>query len=181
MSFSKELEMTEATSNGKRRTKRADEATLARFIEELGWLLETFDDVDFAALPKFVRHERDLRNRAVHLRSLSQQSDLTSTLVGVLPSFFMDRRMFPSNVDLVEFAEDALGISTPRWQKKSKNELIGHIVCHANEAPPRKLQQLSKAIEDLVEEEGERRIAIEKQRKQGLSWNEVIQNLVRDA
>tara|TARA_R110000822_G_scaffold126885_2_gene262110 strand:- start:299 stop:820 length:522 start_codon:yes stop_codon:yes gene_type:complete len=173
--------MSEVKPKTGRRIKRSDDATFIRFVEELGWLLESYGDVDFSALPNFIRQQQELRNRSTHLRSLSSQSDIASTLVGVLPSFFMDRKIFPSNVDLVEFAEQALGIETPRWQKKSKNELIGHIVCHANEAPPAKLRSLSKAIEDLVEDEGERRKNLERQRKSGRSWNEVIQDLVRNS
>jgi hypothetical protein len=169
--------MNDQATKSRRRSKKTDEATLSRFVEELGWLLESYNDIDFSALPAFIQHQRSIRNRSAHLRSLSRESDLTATLVGVLPSFFMDQRVFPSNIDLVEFAEDALGIRTPRWQKKSKNELIGHIVCHANEAPQSKLESLSRAIEDLVDEGG-RRSQIEEQRKSGLSWNEVIQQLV---
>lgn len=169
--------MTEQDPKIRRRVRKSDDSTLTRFVEELGWLLDSYKDVDFSALPQFMERQRNLRNRSAHLKSLSKESDLASTLVGVLPSFFMDQRIFPSNVDLVEFAEDALGISTPRWQKKSKNELIGHIVCHANEAPFEKLDYLSRAIEDLVDDHGQRS-KIEKQRKLGLSWNEVIQQLV---
>lgn len=167
-----------STTKGRRRSKRNDEAALVRFVEELGWLLESYEDVDLSALPTFIRSQRELRNRTAHLRSLSNQSDLANTLVGVLPTFFMDRRLFPMNEDLVEFADQALGIDTPRWQKKSKNELIGHIVCHANQAPLHKLEQITNAIEGLVDEGSDDRRKIEKQRKSGLSWNEVIQGLV---
>lgn len=167
-----------STTPSKRRLRRTDDATLIRFVEELGWLLEAYKDVDFSTLPKIMHVQRENRNRSAHLRSLSNQSDLATTLVGVLPTFFMDRKLFPQNEDLVEFAEQALGISMPRWDKKSKNELIGHIVCHTNKAPQKKLDTITRAIEDLVDENSDTRRRIEDQRRSGISWNEVIQSLI---
>jgi hypothetical protein len=172
--------MNEVSPRPKRPARRSDPKVLSRFVEELAWFLSSYDDVDFKALADFATEQREIRNRSVHLASRVSKSDTTVMLVGILPSLFMDVALFPSNEDLVDFARYALGIDTPRWSKKSKNELIGHIVCHANLAPTSKVNRLLTALEGLVDEHGSVRKKVKDQRRLGLSWNEVIQNLVQD-
>jgi hypothetical protein len=90
----------------------------------------------------------------------------------------MDEELFAGNEDIVEFAKHALNIEIPRWHKKSKYELIGHVVCNANLLNDTRLQKLSQAIEKIQDARGRERDLIQIQRKSGLSWNEVIQNML---
>ncbi len=139
--------------------------------------MTSYDDVDFRALGSL---SADLalftRSRASVYRNNSK-SDITHMLVGSLPSFLVDEELFPTNEDIAEFALSILDIRIPRWQKKSKYELIGHIVCNVNEASPSKVSRLTSALEKILDERGETKSKIAKERKSGRGWNEVIQNL----
>jgi len=162
----------------RRKTSRApDSRKLFNFIEELSWLLSSYDGTDFKALAnlsKEFQHAVELRNTLAH-RSGSGGDD---ALVGVLPGLLVDERLFPSNEDIAEFASTLLSIEIPRWSKKSKYELIGHIVCHAHLAPPLRRRKLADAMRSLVIDRDSITRKIATDRKAGASWNEIIQSLV---
>jgi hypothetical protein len=180
MSFFKGLMMSETRSTKPRRaTRRSDPRVFGRFLEELSWLMSSYDDLDFEALRRFAVDSASLSRKSSTLVQQSDRSQTTIMLVGVLPSLFVDTRLFPSNEDIVEFGRSTMDIVIPRWEKKSKYELIGHIVCHADRAPVEKLAHLVAAIEGLVDDQSPARKRIQDQRRMGLSWNEVIQDLVR--
>lgn len=170
--------MAEETSQPRRRpTKRSDPKALFRFIEELSWLLSSYDGTDFKALAKLSDEymgATSLRNSLTH-RTGNGRED---ALVGVIPGILVDETLFPTNEDIADFASSLLDISIPRWQKKSKYELIGHIVCHTHLAPPIRRRKLAEALESLVADRDILTRQIAKQRQGGASWNEVIQSLV---
>lgn len=160
----------------RRATKRTEPRALFRFIEELSWLLSSYDNLDYKALSNLA-HEYEtaikFRNSIAHQR-VSQFDD---PLVGVLPALLVDETLFPSNEDIAEFAEGLLSIEIPRWNKKSKYELIGHIVCHTNMAPPARREDLVLAIRNLLDDKTVNKNEARRRRKSGASWNEVIQVL----
>ena len=157
--------------------KTQDSRRLFNFIEELSWLLSSYENLDFKALAnisKEFQHAVELRNSLAH-RSGSRGED---GLVGVLPGLLVDDRLFPSNEDIAEFASSLLSIEIPRWSKKSKYELIGHIVCHAHLAPPLRRRKLAEAMQALVLDRDLIMKRIATDRKAGASWNEIIQTLL---
>lgn len=163
------------SSKQSRPLRRADPRTLRRFVEELSWLLSSFEDLDFKALSTVIEESQlssSTRSTAKARRTENIQ------LLGRLPALFMDDELFSGNEDIVEFAKHALGIEIPRWHKKSKYELIGHVVCNANLLNDRRLRQLGSAIEKLQDDRGQARHLIQNQRRSGLSWNEVIQTML---
>ena len=163
----------------RRAAKRSDPRTLARFVEELSWLLASYDELDFKALGDLGSSFASLA-RHNSVVSKSSRRATAQMLVGVLPSFFMDAELFPSNEDLVELSQVALGISLPRWQKKSKFELIGQIVCHTDQASPERLSRVVAALEEALDDGGTARSKLARERRSGRSWNEVIQTMLRD-
>ncbi len=163
----------------KRALKRSDPRTLSRFVEELSWLLSSYDELDFKALGELSSNFASLARHSAVV-SKSSRSTTAQMLVGVLPSFFMDTDLFPTNEDLVEFSQVVLGISLSRWQKKSKFEIIGHIVCHTDQASPERLSRVVAALEEALGERGSARSKLAKERKSGRSWNEVIQTMLRE-
>lgn len=163
----------------RRKTSRSpDSRRLFNFIEELSWLLSSYDGADFRALAnlsKEFQHALELRNSLVHRSGTGGGDD---SLVGVLPGLLVDERLFPSNEDIAEFASSLLSIDIPRWSKKSKYELIGHIVCHAHLSPPLRRRKLVDAMRSLVVDRDLIMKKIATDRKAGASWNEIIQSLV---
>lgn len=171
----------EKPKQGRRTGKRSDPRTLLRFVEELSWLLSNYDDLDFKALGSLREQVNFTHNTHSNLRNRSaSRAPTAQLLVGVLPSLLTDEKLFPTNEDIVEFSGVALGIVIPRWHKKSKFELIGHIVCSAEQADPFRLDSLVSALNDLLDERSEVRKNLEEQRKSGLSWNDVIQRLLEE-
>lgn len=158
--------------------RRADPRTLRRFIEELSWVLNSFEDLDFKALASLA--SESVPSTSSTAGAKNRRTDLI-TLLGRLPALFMDEDLFAGNEDIVEFAQHALGIEIPRWHKKSKHELIGHVVCNANLLNDRRLKQLGSAIEKLQDARSKTRNLVQSQRKSGLSWNEVIQNMLTNS
>jgi hypothetical protein len=98
-------------------------------------------------------------------------------LVGTLPKLFSDERLFPSNEDIADFAGAALKVRIPRWEKKSKFELIGHIVCRTAELSDIEVSDLVKALQRLIANGDSARKLIRDSKQSGLSWNEIIQQL----
>lgn len=165
----------------RRNLKRSEPKTLLRFIEELSWLLSSYEDLDFRALGTLTDQFTVAQRATSSLRSRSaDRAPTTQLLVGILPSLLTDENLFPTNEDIIEFSRVALGITVPRWNKKSKFELIGHIVCSTEQANPIRLQQLVNALGDLMDDKGETRRNLKVQRQSGLSWNEVIQKLIAE-
>ena len=162
------------------RTKVSDPRELARFIEELSWLLKSFDNLDYNALSKFSDENTCLLFSRKNSRAQRGGEDKTMILVGVLPNFLMDPALFPSNEGIVEFSDAALGLPIKWWKKKSKYEIIGHIVCNANKASPAKVQRLSDLIEEMLDQKTDMRRNIEANREQGHTWSEVIGKLYNE-
>lgn len=160
--------------------KRSDPKELSRFVEELSWLLKTFEDIDFNALSNFSHDMEFFLTSSSRLRKRDGSGRNTAVLVGILPDFLMDSALFPSNEGIVEFADAALGLPITRWQKKSKYEIIGQIVCHTNDASPNKVRLLSELIEEMQDKRTSLRNAIEMNRGKGQSWGEVIRQLYND-
>lgn len=165
--------MSESQTSRPRRTgKRNDPKALARFLEELSWLLSSYEDLDFKALPAILQPKSGANRRETSAAKRDRES---VELLGTLPALFMDDELFPSNEDIAEFSKHALGVAIPRWQKKSKYELIGHIVCNANLLNNSSLQKLFAGVQRLRDERSVERASLKRQRDLGLSWNEVIQ------
>lgn len=169
--------MVEKDGSGRRPTKRTDPRAMARFIEELSWLLTSYADLDFRALGQVgseIIHNTRQRNFLTH----GDRNPSIRHLVGALPGVLVDERLFPSNEMIVEFAQETLEMTIPRWSKKSRYELIGHVVCNTDQAPPWKVESLVAALDRLIAAKGTARTKIEKQIRSGASWNEVIQGLI---
>jgi hypothetical protein len=98
-------------------------------------------------------------------------------LIGVLPRLFQDTKIFPSNEDIAEFAQTVLRVPVTRYEKRSKYELIGLIVCQTNELDEEKLSNLVKALSVITRSDEKLKKVVEARRSGGLSWNEAIQQI----
>lgn len=159
------------------RKKRSDPKDLSRFVEELSWLLKSFDDIDYNALAELSHDMSHIGSSNVRLSSRKSIDRRTAVLVGVLPDFLMDTILFPTIEGIVEFSDAALGLEIKRWQKKSRYEIIGQIVCHTNDASPERLRNLSNLFEEMQDSRAPLRKSMVQNRESGHSWSEVIGRL----
>src|SRR5690606_2215361 len=111
-----------------------------RFIEELGWLLKSFPDLDLSALSSLSSEARAYAHfRRLPTGMIAPEKSSVVYLVGTLPSLFMDETLFPQNEDIAEFAKETLRVPMSRWQKKSRFEIVGQIVCTAITLSPKEI------------------------------------------
>ena len=99
-------------------------------------------------------------------------------LIGVLPRLFLDRDIFPSNDDIVEFSNVALKIEI-KAEKRARFEIIGKIVCETDLLDEQQLTDLVRALEKLVGNRETRNSMLEKRKTGSFSWNETIQELLK--
>jgi hypothetical protein len=147
-------------------------------LEELLWLLDSKRGASLRDLPELLRQQ------------LTESSDLNAVagqyaspnpnkhfLIGALPRLFQDTKLFPNNEDIAEFAHTVLHVAISRFEKRSKYELIGFIVCQTNELDEEKLSQLVRALAEITGSEEKLKRVLEARKAHGLNWNEAIQKI----
>jgi hypothetical protein len=100
-------------------------------------------------------------------------------LIGALPRLLLDRDLFPSNEDIVEFATAALRIEM-RVEKRARFEIIGKIVCETDTLDELQLTGLVRALERLVGDKNRIAVMVEKKKTGSFSWNETLQDLLHN-
>lgn len=168
------------TMKRKRSAKRSDPRILMQFVKELSWTLSTYSDLDFNALGELAERVDTRSSPIGFLTRLPERPSSVASLVGCLPDLFTDETLFPSNEDIADFAESALGVLIPRWSKKSKYEIIGHIVCHTSVADEARLGRVVEAMTRMTENREAARAMINENKRRGMTWNELIQRLNDD-
>ena len=150
-----------------------------RFLEELSWLTESYADIDLKSVAKLVGEILSCKGQAFSIEKLSQKDSNKQFLVGVLPRLFIDHMLFPTNNDIVEFANSVLSLQIPGHDKKSRYDIIGRIVCATNKLDEDALDFLVKALDQLIQDKQLLKTLIEKKQKEkeNFSWNRVIQEL----
>jgi hypothetical protein len=154
---------------------------LKRFIEELAWLMDTYSKIDLKKASKLI--DESLGETSEVRKAMGAYESNNPNihfLIGVLPSLFLDESLFRTNDDIADFASDILEVNIPRHQKKSKYEIIGHIVCETSRINEKGLDRLVRALSVLVNDEKGKRIIAEKKKDSSFSWNDVIQGLIRE-
>jgi hypothetical protein len=99
-------------------------------------------------------------------------------LIGALPRLLLDRDLFPTNDDIVDFAQAALHIDM-KVEKRARFDIIGKIVCETDTLDEKQLTDLVRALERLVGDKEQIAVMIEKKKTGSFSWNETLQDLMR--
>jgi hypothetical protein len=150
------------------------------FIEELSWLLDSRKGIDLKSvvsiLQNTVHEQNKIQSFAKEYRSPNPNKHF---LIGVLPKLFQDARLFPVNESIATFAEEILKINISRYEKRSKYELIGLIVCETESLSDEKLSNLVDALSQITGSEEKLEKFREERKKVNFSWNETIQKLTR--
>lgn len=146
------------------------------FIEELSWLVNSKNVPDLKEIPELIRSAISDNAPAI-ARKYSSKNQNKNSLVGVLPNLFLDLELFKTNGDIAEFSESVLKIEIPRFEKRSRFEIIGLIVCEIPRLEDKELAVLVNAIEELTGDSDKlKKVKAEKQ-KANFSWNQTIQLL----
>lgn len=147
------------------------EKRILNFMQELSWLTENYKDIYIKDIYSLLKNIKEDNVKTGKLRKD------TKSLVGVLPSIFQDKELFPKKEDILEFAKQELGIELSLQSKRSKIEYIGTILCMVSNENSGKLERLVDALDILLNNES--KIAEVKKHRQepNFSWNETIAKL----
>lgn len=166
-----------ANDNKKKNSLEYERQQFFNFFEEMCWLLDSNKEINFKNASKYLK---DCRNVLMHGISNDDRSTDEYNLIGVLPSLLKDREIFQSNSQLVQFASEVLALDISRWEKKSRNEIIGLIVCEVEDVNKERLDTLIKWTHNILNNKNEVKNLQSKAKSTGdmFSWNETIQKLV---
>ena len=150
---------------------------ISNFFEELCWLMDSNKEINFKNASRYLK---DYRNALMHGFLYNDREAYEYNLIGVLPSLLKDAEIFQSNAQLVQFADEVLALSIPRWEKKSRNEIIGLIVCEVETVNKERLNTLISWSRNILNNKNEVKNMQDKAKNSGnmFSWNETIQKLV---
>ena len=158
----------------KKSSTEIEQQQIINFFEELCWLLDSNKNINFSNASKNLNI---IRNNIVHGTTFGN-TDITS-LIGVLPSLLKDLEIFPNLAQLAQFAKEILGIEISRWDKRSRNEIIGLIICEVEDANKERMDVLIEWSTNILNNKKRVREMQEKAKNEGniFSWNETIQKL----
>lgn len=101
---------------------------LISFLEEFSWISKKFSRLNFLELVESMPISNLIENKT------SSPEEMKGFLAGYLPKVLLDKDLFLKNKDIDDFAK-SLGISINRPEKRSREEMIGIIVCEVHENP----------------------------------------------
>ncbi len=167
-------------ANDKRRSNsELERQQIINFFEELSWLLDANKDINYRNVSKLLK---ECRNLYVHGTIVNNNNNEAYSLIGVLPSLLKDNELFQSNAQLVQFAEEVLKLNISRWEKRSRNEIIGLIICEVEDANKEHIDVLTQWVSNILENKKKVKDLQSKAQISGnlFSWNETIQKLVSE-
>lgn len=148
------------------------------FLEDLCWLLDSGKNNNYGELIKIISdmkksHENTISNQ------LGQEPD---ELVGVLPRLLTDKALFDTNNALATFSAEVLGIEILNWHKRSRNEMIGVIICKVQESEEIRNGISSYVLTNILKNK-EQIKKIQKETKDSHNqflWNDAIHKIVEE-
>lgn len=151
------------------------------FIEELSWLLDSRKGFDLKTVVQILKdlvvEQSSLDAFANEYKSPNPNKHF---LIGILPKFFQDASLFPTNESIATFAKETLKINISRHQKRSQYELIGLVICKTESLSDKKLSNLVSALSQIIGSEEKLEKFREERNNINFSWNETIQKLTRE-
>ena len=101
------------------------------------------------------------------------------SLVGVLPEFFQNSNIFRTNADIEQFAREVLGVNIINFEKKSRTEIIGVIVCSVPNFEDSTFEVLGKYLSNIVDDEKKCSQVAKEKETTNFSWNDTISKLFK--
>lgn len=161
----------------KKSLSTADLEKAIDFFEEFVWLFESKRNVKLKNVPNELRNIINNNHLVSSYVENSTPDSNVHFLIGVLPGLFQDEKLFPTNTQIANFAEQVLNIKVTRASKRSKYELIGLIICRANNLSDSQLQHLVQSLNILIRNNDTLESIRNIEKTDNFSWNETIQRL----
>lgn len=120
-------------------------------------------------------YESNNRNSVNASKASNDDEPNKHYLIGVMPKLLQNKDLFPQNEDIYDFAISALEINITRFEKRSRYEIIGMIVCATCDLGDKKLSRLVKALESIIDNSDEIKNVVYQKQLNSFSWNEAIQ------
>ena len=160
--------------------ERVKKATLA--LEDFAFFLKhaKADNILIAvdALRGVLSAQNMSRTPSAVARSYQSPDPNKHFLIGALPRLLLDKNLFPSNDDIIDFATNALRLEM-KVEKRARFEIIGKIVCETDNLDEKQLTDLVRALERMVGDEGTIADMIKRKQSGSFSWNETLQDLLK--
>jgi hypothetical protein len=146
------------------------------FIEDLCWLLDSKRNMNFSDVAKIV----DDMKKEEQIYKKENVNQLSEDIIGILPRLLVDTTLFGSNRMLNQFADEILGIEIKNWEKRSRNEMIGVIICEIQGSESKKRGVSLYLLENILEKKEEISKLQKKNEaeKNPFRWNDVIHQIV---
>lgn len=140
------------------------------FLEDLCWLLDSGKKNDYSEIIKILS---DIKNN----NSLNNNPD---ELVGILPKLLTDITLFDTNRALAQFSDEILGVEILNWNKRSRNEMIGVIICKVQESDEIREGISSYLLNNILKNKDEiKKIQTETENaNHKFLWNDAIHKIV---
>nr|WP_303392049.1 hypothetical protein [Bacteroides intestinalis] len=146
-------------------------------LEELEWLLDSPRGRSLlSSLPKMIENLREINN---YRGSVYVNRQNIRSLVGVLPEFFQNSNIFRTNADIEQFAREVLGVNIINFEKKSRTEIIGVIVCSVPNFEDSTFEVLGKYLSNIVDDEKKCSQVAKEKETTNFSWNDTISKLFK--
>ncbi len=144
------------------------------FLEDLCWLLDSGKNNNYGELIKIISNIKKGNNLSTQL---GQEPD---ELIGILPRLLTDKSLFDTNSDLAQFSSEVLGIEILNWHKRSRNEMIGVIICKVQESEEIRNGISSYVLNNILQNKEQiKRIQKETENSNNqFLWNDAIHKIV---
>lgn len=160
--------------NNKVNKLNKEEQKVLSFFENLCWLLDSNSSINFQTAEKLLKEWRN------SISNVDTNQLNSSELIGILPAILKDQEIFETNQQLVRFANEVLSLQITRWEKRSRNEIIGLIICEVEEANSDRISTIIKWSQQIQNHKTQI-CQLQKQASQNgsiFSWNDTLQKLV---
>ena len=160
-----------------KKSKKDLERTIS-FLEDLCWLLDSNKRTNYNDILKFLSEIRKNQDSSISSQ-LGQEPD---ELIGILPRLLTDTSLFDTNRNLAQFSSEVLNIEILNWHKRSRNEMIGVIICKVQESEEVRNGISSYVLANILKNKDK----IKKIRKESENinetflWNDAIHKIVGD-
>lgn len=149
------------------------------FIEELSWLLDNYKSLKLEDSVVQIKDILEMGNLDIYKYNnlLEYKEKQVRSLVGIFPELFQNRSLFPTNQSIIEFANEVLMMNINPSKNRSKNEIIGEIVCSTFSLSGYEMDRVVNALNRMIDNDSVVKKVNEMKNHNYFSWNEVIQRL----